>query len=303
MHSIPFDELATIVFVLVDDWYQEKGVRLLKGKRGQKPIFSDSEVLTLLLLMDYIPFPGERQFLAYIRANYLALFPQLLDQSQFNRRARSLRLLLEALRRYWLTELGITIEKEFLLDTKPVPVVGYKRSKRHSDFAGSANYGHCASRNMKYYGYKLVILSTLSGIPVVYELVPANTDERVAAETVLSYVWNSDIYCDKGFIGVDWQAQNLEQQGNSIWTPKRTNQTEQNSKAFDKWLNSIRERIEGIFNEVQNTGRNLERLLRKTVIGLSTHVIAKMTSHLLKFILRKQFGVDVQTFSAQDQPA
>jgi len=302
MRSIPFDELATIVFVLVDDWYQEQGVRLLKGKRGKKPIFSDSEVLTLLLLMDYIPFPGERQFLAYIRANYLALFPQLLDQSQFNRRARSLRLLLEALRRYWLEELGITAENEFLLDTKPVPVVGYKRSKRHSDFAGSANYGHCASRNMKYYGYKLVTLSTLSGIPVVYELVPANTDERVAAETVLSYAWNSHIYCDKGFIGVDWQAEKLEQQGNHIWTPKRTNQSEQNSKAFDQWLNSIRERIEGIFNEVQNTGRNLERLLRKTVIGLSTHVIAKMTSHLLKLILRKQFGVDVQTFSAQDQP-
>ena len=299
MRSIPFDELATIVFVLVDDWYQEQGVRLLKGKRGKKPIFSDSEVLTLLLLMDYIPFPGERQFLAYIRANYLALFPQLLDQSQFNRRARSLRLLLEALRRYWLTELGITTEKEFLLDTKPVPVVGYKRSKRHSDFAGSADYGHCASRNMKYYGYKLVTLSTLSGISVVYELVPANTDERVAAETVLSYVWNSDIYCDKGFIGVEWQAEKLAQQGNRIWTPKRTNQAKQNSKAFDKWLNSTRERIEGLFNELQNTGRNLERLLRKTVVGLSAHVIVKMTSHLLKLILRNQFGVDVQTFSAK----
>lgn len=68
-------------------------------------------------------------------------------------------------------------------------------------------------------------------------------------------------------------------------------------------VNSIRERIEGIFNEVQNTGRNLEQLLQRTVIGLSAHIIAKMTSHLLKFIFRKQFGVDVQTKTSEHQPA
>jgi hypothetical protein len=46
-----------------------------------------------------------------------------------------------------------------------VPVMGYKRSKKHSDFAGSANYGVCASRNMKYFGYKLVTISTFPSVP------------------------------------------------------------------------------------------------------------------------------------------
>ncbi|MEZ4679968.1 MAG: hypothetical protein R2932_37685 [Caldilineaceae bacterium] len=101
MQSIPFVELATVVYVLVDEWYQAYGVHLLRGKTGKKPRFSDSEVLTLLLLMDFVPFPGETQFLGFIRANYLSLFPELVDQSQFNRRGRNLRLLLEALRRYW----------------------------------------------------------------------------------------------------------------------------------------------------------------------------------------------------------
>lgn len=303
MNSIPFDELATIVYVLVDDWYQAQGVGLVQGKRGQKPTFSDSEVLTLLLLMDFVPFPSERQFLGYIRANYLVLFPQLVDQSQFNWRARSLRLLLERLRRHWANQLGLTAHRAYLLDTKPLPVVGYKRSKSHSDFAGSADYGYCASRKMHYFGYKLVTLSTLEGIPVVYELVPANTDERLAAESVLASVYNSDIFCDKGFISSDWLAEQRVCRGNRIWTPKRINQQVQNPQGFDQWqwLNGLRERIEGVFNEVQNSGRNLERLLRKTVIGLVTHVIAKMTSHLLKFILRRQFGIDVQTFTQTGQ--
>jgi len=297
MESISFDELATIVFVLVGDWYQAQGVHLLKGKCGKKPRFSDSEVLTLLLLMDFVPFPGETQFLGFMRANYLALFPELVDQSQFNRRARGLRLVLEALRRDWADEQGLTARQTYLMDTKPVPVVGYKRSKRRSDFAGSATYGYCASRNLHYFGYKLVTLSTLDGVPVVYELVPAHTDERLAAETVLAHVQNSDILCDKGFIGTEWQAEQYDSQGNHIWTTKRANQHAQNPPGFDQWLNAQRERIEGLFNEVQNTGRNLERLLRKTVLGLATHVIAKMTSHLLKRILRLHFGIDVQTFS------
>jgi len=295
--TVDFETLLTIIYVLVDDWYQLSASRLLKGKRGVKPVFSDSEVITLLLAMDYLPFPGETQFLGFIRANYLSLFPELVDQSQFNRRTRDLRLLVEELRKHWAILLGVTFHTQFLLDTKPVPVVGYKRSKRRSDFAGSAAYGVCASRNMKYFGYKLVMLSTLDGIPVAYELVPANSDERAAAEGVLSAVWNSDIYGDKGFLGEMWQQEQLDSQGNRIWTPKRINQKVQNPEGFDRWLNSIRERVEGVFNEVQNTGRNLERLLRKTIIGLSTHVIAKMASHALRLVLRRFHGIDVLTFT------
>ena len=162
--------------------------------------------------------------------------------------------------------------------------------------AGSAGYGVCAARNMKYFGYKLVLLSTFDGLPVTYQLVPANTDERDAAEEVLTMIWNCDVFCDKGFIGEDWQKEWKDCQGNRIWTPKRINQHVQNPEGFDQLLNRFRERIEGVFNEVQNTGRNLERLLRKTVIGLITHVIAKITSHTLKLVLRRRYGMDVQTF-------
>ena len=296
MTSITVSDLMTIIFVLVDDWYQTYGVRYLKGKPGAKPEFSDSEVITLLLAMDFIPFPGETQFLGFLRANYVALFPRLIDQSQFNRRARALRLLVEELRRTWLVQLGVFHHTRFLLDTKPVPVVGVKRSNRHSDFAGSASYGHCPSRNMKYFGYKLVVITTFSGIPVVYELVPAHTDEREAAEAVLTYLRGCQIIGDKGFIGMDWQAQIHAWTQNQIWTPKRSNQYQQNPKALDRWLNSVRERIEGVFHELTNTGRDLEGLLAKTLVGLCTRVIAKMASHALKHVLNIQFGIKVQTF-------
>jgi len=286
----------TIIFVLVDDWYQACGCKLLNGKVGKKPVFKDSEVMTLMLAHDFIPYPAETQYVEFIRANYLSLFPKLVDQSQFNRRARALRLLVEHLRRFWIVQKGWHLQSDYLLDTKPVPVVGYKRLKSHSDFAGNAEYGQCASRNLKYFGYKLVALSTLSGIPVVYELVPANLDERLAAEAVIDFPSHCDILADKGLLGFEWQTCIFDQTHNRIWTPKRKNQYIQNSKAFDRWLSSVRERIEGVFHEVQNTGRNLERLLAKTVVGLCSRIITKMTSHLLRHLLLVDFGIHVQTF-------
>ncbi len=85
MNSILFSEILLIIFVLVDDWYQEHASDFRKSTPGQKPEFNDSEVMTIMLAMDFIPFPSERQFVAYIRANHLDLFPKLLVQSQFNR--------------------------------------------------------------------------------------------------------------------------------------------------------------------------------------------------------------------------
>jgi hypothetical protein len=202
MPSIDIERILTIIFVHVDDWYQTKGQTLLQGKAGRKPDFSDSEVLTLMVAEDYMPYPAESQYLGYIRANYGDVFPKLLDQTQFNRRARGLRHLIEAMRRAWLLELGVEQSQTYLLDTKPIPVVGYKRSKKHSHFRGSADYGYCVSCKLHDFGYKLVMISSLDGIPVIYDLVPANTDKRKAAEAVLDRKANANIIGDKGFLGM-----------------------------------------------------------------------------------------------------
>ncbi len=80
------------------------------------------------------------------------------------------------------------------------------------------------------------------------------------------------------------------------WTPRRSNQEYQNSPGLDRWLSKIRERIEGVFHKVQDIGRNIERLLAKTVLGFATRVITKMTVHMLRHLLRVDFGFNVQTF-------
>ena len=211
-------------------------------------------------------------------------------------------------------QLGGLNALSLLIDTKPIPVMGYRRSKKQSDFEGSADYGYCAARKMnarqaasqaayaiallKYFGYKLVMLSTLEGLPIAYELVPANTDERQAVEGVLQLARGCDIYGDKGFIGEDWQEEITQLTGNKIWTIHRCNQDQQHSSTLKRLIGRVRQRIEGVFHEIQNTGRNPERLLNKTIEGFTTHIAAKITSHTLRLLLRSQFGIDVLTFQS-----
>jgi hypothetical protein len=295
MASIRMENILTIVYVLVDDWWEKAGKGWRHEKPGVRPVFKDSEMLTLMLAHEWLPYGGETQYIGYIRANYGALFPQLVDQSQYNRRAKDLGQFLEPLREYWLSDLKINSEA-LLIDTKPIPVVGFKRDKKRSDFYGHASYGYCASLKLHYFGYKLVCLTTLEGIPVIYELVPAHTDERLAAEAVLARLQNRRIYGDKGFLGAAWQTLMFEENGHQIFTFKRTNQKQQNSPTLNTFLGKHRSRIESTFNCLQNTGRFLDRLFAKSIQGLCTRIAAKMSAWTLTLVLAQHFGINVRTF-------
>jgi len=73
MNRIDAPTLLTIIYVLVDDWYQEQGYRLTPMLPGPEPSFSDSEMLTfwfipssLLILTNA---PAAESVLQFIQGN------------------------------------------------------------------------------------------------------------------------------------------------------------------------------------------------------------------------------------------
>jgi hypothetical protein len=285
--------LFLIVYVYIDDWYKKYyGNRI---SRGSKARLSDSEVLTLLIGRDFMEFTSERHYIEFMRSNYRKLFPAIVDHSQYNRRARKLRSHMNALRTYLTQALKVNEKIYRIIDTTLVPVMGYYRDKRHSDFLSSGSYGYCSSRRIRYFGYKLVLTCTLQGIPEHIELVPANTDERVAADEVLEHVpVGCRILGDKGFIGEEWKS-GWRSRGIEVITPRRENQVGF-SLAFNKVLGSARERIESVFKQLKEGARSIERTLAHTIEGLCTRITAKITSLMVKIFLRKKFGIDVLNF-------
>jgi len=60
MQRISIAELLLVIYVIVDDWYLTEGQIILQGKPGRKPQFTDSEMITLMMAQDDIPYPGEK---------------------------------------------------------------------------------------------------------------------------------------------------------------------------------------------------------------------------------------------------
>jgi hypothetical protein len=96
--------------------------------------------------------------------------------------------------------------------------------------------------------------------------------------------------------GQAWQSKVWRLTGNRFWTPKHKSQMTQQSVVFERWRNGLRLRFEGLFNGIQNVWRNIKHLLVKTGYGLCARIAAKMTGHLLKYVLRSNFGIDVLSF-------
>lgn len=293
---IDTETLITATYFIVDNWYLTEGHKYLTGKPGRKPEFTDSEMITFIILKEFLQFKAERKFLGFMHGNYLEMFPDMVGQDQFNRRSRALRLIVDKLRSHLADSFGAQLASLYILDTEPVPVVGYKRSKKNSDFLGSAEYGYCKSKELHYWGYKLVMLVTADGIPIAFELVPANTDERDAAEEVLHAVNPGSIALgDKGFIDQQRQEDWKKRYGVTLYTFKRKNQHKQNPPAIQQLLRENREQIETAFSSMDRV-EGLENQGAKTVLGLVTRTIAKITAYTFRKYLLRFHGIDVLAF-------
>ena len=75
-----------------------------------------------------------------------------------------------------------------LLDSTPVPVGQSRETVKRSEFAGHAGYGYRASHSRYFWGFRLYLLCAPDGMPIAFELAPANAPEREVAAELLRRV-------------------------------------------------------------------------------------------------------------------
>src|SRR5579864_1264763 len=151
--DLPYDMLFTLVYTVVDDWYQREGRYLVQSRPGVKPHFSDSEVLTLEVVRDLEGQTKERRWYRTVRANWRTLFPRLPERSVLHKRTKSLWRLLDRWR-CWLRDQVLTDDPRRLLDGTPVPVCDVSRVGRPDGSSAGrqweehgASSGRCAARD------------------------------------------------------------------------------------------------------------------------------------------------------------
>ena len=91
----------------------------------------------------------------------------------------------------------------WLVDSTPVECGRSRETTRRSELAGWAEYGYCASHSRYFWGLRLHLLATASGLPILWALAPAKEDERDIALEMLARSGlarpGQTIIADKGY--------------------------------------------------------------------------------------------------------
>src|SRR5436190_2326326 len=236
--------VLTTLFTIVDDTM--KGSAMIQDalrRPGPAPHLSDSEVITLALYQELIGEPREDHFFRLHQASLQTFFPGLNERSRYNRRKRDLWSVILAVRvSLQLVQEGLQLEETAAIDSAPVPCVSYKRGKGASDFVGSADYGVCSSKAMKYFGYKLHSVVSLTGLILGFLLTPANCyDNQPVVELLDSFSHHLTHLLGDGAYN-DAVLQNYLEHSRSLrlLAPVKVNQAPIRSEPAQTQLNRLR---------------------------------------------------------------
>jgi hypothetical protein len=286
--------VLTTIFTITDDAMKASSVIQSALRRpGRAPKLSDSEVVTLAIYQELIGEPREDHFFRLhapcLRWEY---FRGLNERSRYNRRKRDLWSIILAVRMSLQIVLdALLLERTGVVDSAPVPVVGYKRPKDDSDFLGRADYGICSSKAMKYFGAKLHTLVSLTGVIMNFVVTAANRyDNQPVTELLdnihhhLEAVLGDKAYNDAALQDFLWLYRDL-----TLLAPTKANQQPQRSPAAQRQHNILRLIVERINSQLQEQF-HLSKHYAKSMWGFVTRIAAKLTAHSMGMMVNQIHG-------------
>jgi hypothetical protein len=280
--------ILTTIYTIIDDAIKASK-SLSQNRRGIVPKLSDAEVITLALYQEILGEPREDWFFR-IHGPILGNYFNLNERSRYNRRKRDLWKVILAVRMSLLILLQADECKSAIIDSAPIPCVGYKRNKKTSDFT-DADYGRCISKAMKYFGYKFHSLVSLTGVVIDFMLSSAAPYDNQAVIEFLGQHKDllAQVLGDKAYNDKDLQDFVLEHLQIQLWAPRKNNQPRVETKFAIKAKNKIRLMIETVNAQLQEQF-TMSKHYAKSRWGLFTRLAAKVTAHTIGILINKLYG-------------
>ena len=291
MKIIDKNTILTTIFIIVDDLLKDIRIKaLLHRSSGPEPDMSDSEIITMALYQELIGDPRKDHFYRLHADSLRPYFPNLLERSRYNRRKKDLWQVILVIRISILMMLKAYQEEVGIIDSAPVPVISYKRNKKHTDFT-SAGYGVCSSKAMKYFGYKLHTIVSLCGTILDFMLSSATPHDSQAVEELLGVQASlKEVFGDKAYWIPEIMAVLKEQKGLILLACKKDNQEQtEKERRQGKQLNRLRLMVETVNAQLQEQ-LHLSKHYAKSTWGLFTRIAAKITAHTLGMFMNTLFG-------------
>jgi transposase len=258
------DTLLTALYVDLED-------RLLPAvgwsrdhRPGRKPRLSDAELICLAVAQHLLGIASERRWIRWAGTHLRTTFPAIPGQSGYGKRLRAQAGLLAAV----ITELARDVPSWHdllrLVDSTPLPCAASRPTVMRSDLAGHAGYGYCASHSRFFWGFRLYLITTAEGMPIVWGLANPKIGEREVVQALLERDGHliragQVILADKGFAGRDFEAFIRDQMQAHLVRPDRKDEPARFGPLarYRQWIEAIIDTLKGQLALEDHAGRTL----------------------------------------------
>ena len=256
---------------------------------------TDEEVIALAVAQAATGLVSDRRFLGTIGRLLPGFFPDLPDQTQYNRRLRRLT--------PWITTVQLMCaelvaeDRVRLADGTLIACANYPGCASRSEFAGHASFGYCPSKSQFVWGMRLVLLTDRKGVPVGYDLVgPKTGQERQAVLQLAAAHPGSVLFADGGFWGREYLA-SMQLIDIELITPAKHKVSQRPATEIAKAR--IRLVIESVFATLKRQ-MGLQDHQAKTIGGLIARIAQRLLALTLGIYLNTLTGRPPRALAAYD---
>jgi len=271
------------VFCLVDD--QLKGRRI--RQRGPTPMLSDSEVLTIEVVGEFLGLDTDKALYRYFRRHYAQWFPALgkVHRTTFARQAANLWKLKEEL---WQELLALAPHDPAfaICDSMPLPACLFARAYRCRRFRGEAAFGKDTLLKQTFYGFRVHVRVCWPGVITRFSVAPANAHELSVLPELAEFT-SGLVVGDRNYHSPKTR-QELAGMGVELLAPYSSKKRDPNPKT-SAFLSRLRYRIDTVFSQL--TERYcVKRVWARDTWHLASRLLRKVLSHTVAFLLNHQLG-------------
>ncbi|KTD60316.1 transposase (DDE domain) [Legionella santicrucis] len=257
-------------------------------QRGFEPKLSDSEVITMELVGEFMGKDTDTSIWRYFKKHWLDWFPGLGSRVNYAKQSANLWKIKQEIQAAFAKQMGALTDPLHIADGLPMPVCHFKRAGFSSVFRGVAAYGYCASKSETYYGFKGNLVISSEGIITCITITPAHIDERESLWDIVENI-HGLLIADKGLIGENYQEQIRTHTHVNLQTPTRNNMSDPRGKDCNFWLTSTRRLVETVIGQLA-TQFHIEKIRATDLWHLTNRIARKILAHTVGVMINKLVG-------------
>lgn len=234
------------IYCMIDD--------ILKGVQHPEDIrrrVSDSEIITTAIVSAMFFKGHHATAIGFMRDH--GYISKMIDCSRFSRRLHKVgELLSQLLLKFGSYLQDVCCEMSYILDSFPVAVCDNIRIQRCKLLKGKKWRGYTASMRRYFYGIKVQLLVTKSGIPVQFCFVPGNqADVKALNRIVNGLPAESSIFADSAYTDYRMEDQLKSELSILLKSQRKGNSKRPDTKEQEWEKKTMRKRVETSISDIK----------------------------------------------------